>query len=93
MTINEHDLVLDASDVVNPDRMGNSRRDLNAARVRYMDFTDGEKVGDSHRPWKKPGKENKAIGKFYELAFQSRRGEKAPGWLYDPSLNAYRLIE
>jgi len=92
VTINEHDKVLDTSDIVNPDRLGNSSRELIADRVKYMDFTHGDKVGDSHRPWKKPGKENKAVEDFYELAFRSRRGEKAPGWEYDPLLNAYRLI-
>jgi esterase/lipase superfamily enzyme len=93
VTINEHDRVLDASDIVNPDRLGNTSRDLIAAQVKYMDFTDGENVGSSHRPWKTPGKENKAVGEFYKLTFHSRRGEKASGWEYDPLLNTYRLIE
>jgi len=93
VTINEHDIVLDASDIVNPDRLGNTARDLIADRVTYVDFTYGKNVGNSHRLWKTPGKKSKAIGKFYELTFRGRRGEKAPGWQYDRLLNAYQLIE
>jgi esterase/lipase superfamily enzyme len=93
VTINQHDEVLDTSDVVNPDRLGNTVRDLTAEGVTYMDFTFGRGVGGSHRPWHEPGKDNEAIGRFYELVFNSRRGEKAPGWEYAPLSRAYQLID
>ena len=81
-TINEHDQVLDASDTVNPDRLGNRARDLFAEGVTYRDFTHREKVGKSHRPWDKPGRKNEAVKEFYRWVFTGRRGEKAAGAAY-----------
>jgi esterase/lipase superfamily enzyme len=93
VTINENDLVLDTSDIVNPDRLGNTAKDLDSNSVTYMDFTWGLDVGTSHRPWQDPGKKNQAVHKFYNLVFHSRRGEKAHGWQLNTAKNAYELIE
>jgi len=93
VTINEDDEVLDTSDIVNADRLGNTATDLNADDVIYMDFTDGLLVDFSHRPWAEPTNKNLAIRDFYQRVFNSRRGEKADGWLYNQEQNAYRLIE
>lgn len=84
---------LDASDIVNPDRLGNTARELIADGVTYMDFTDGAKVGKSHRPWNQPGRKNEAVGEFYGRVFQGHRGEKARGWAFEPGSNSYRLTE
>ena len=91
-TINENDFVLDTSDIVNPNRLGNTARDLNARNVTYIDFTWGADIGTSHRPWKDPGKDNTAVHHFYDLIFHSRRGEKAHGWRFNRQKNAYELV-
>jgi len=92
-TINENDITLDTSDIVNPDRLGNTARDLGSNNVTYIDFTWGTDVGTSHRPWHDPGKKNPSVHRFYKLAFHSRRGEKASGWRFNALKNAYELVE
>lgn len=93
VTINERDQVLGMSEKVNPDRLGRTVRNLDADGVVYMDFTNGLHVGDSHRPWARPGTRNRAIGAFYNAVFRGQRGERAVGWVYDANCNAYRLVE
>ena len=92
ITINEHDAVLAASDIVNSDRLGNTTRNLDATEVNYMDFTYGRGVGTSHRPWHDPGVANTAVGGFYRAVFHGRRGETQDGWTYDAASNSNQLV-
>ena len=91
VTMNGKDKVLAASDVVNKNRLGNSPDNCVADQVTYIDFTDGPKVGYSHRPWFDPGKRVTAIGDFYTEVFHGRRGEHVDGWVYDRFDNRYYL--
>jgi len=93
VTINERDKVLRFSDKVNPPRLGNTVRGLNADGVSYMDFTQGKGVGDSHRPWHSPGKANPAVHAFFQAVFHGMRGEQVAGWVFDRGDNVYRLAE
>ena len=93
VTINEHDAVLGASDIVNPDRLGNTTRNLDANEVNYIDFTQGRAIGTSHRPWHDPGKNVVAVGGFYQAVFHGRRGETTSGWQYHATSNSYRLVD
>lgn len=93
VTINAHDAVLATSDVVNPDRLGNTRIHEHAEGTTYIDFTWGKGVSHSHRPWHEPGEKNAAIARFYTQVFHGRRGESEPGWEYNASNGNYQLIE
>ena len=48
-TINENDKILDISDVVNPDRLGNTASGLISEKAIYIDFTEADKVGKAHQ--------------------------------------------
>ncbi len=91
ITINDKDYVLAGSDVVNPNRLGNSSDNCVMQQAKYFDFTDGEGVGVSHRPWFTPGKSNPAVGEFFTKVLNGHRGEHADGWQYVPAKNYYKL--
>jgi hypothetical protein len=91
VTINGKDKVLAVSDIVNKNRLGNSRDNCVTRQVSYMDFTNGPKVGTSHRPWHKPGAKVKEIGDFYDAVFHGLRGELIDGWKYNKFDNRYYL--
>jgi hypothetical protein len=91
VTINNKDNVLCASDAVNSNRLGNSSDNCVMSDVKYFNFTNGKGVGTSHRPWKKPGKGNKAVGDFYGAVLNGMRGEHIDGWDYNKSRNYYHL--
>ncbi len=101
VTINEDDKVLDCSDVINPNRLGNTARNYSGTQAMYFDFTDGENVGKTHGvfykftyPKLKFGKrknKNLVITEFFQRALTGKRAEKTNGFKYSPQKNMYEL--
>jgi len=88
-TINEDDKTLDTSDIINPDRLGNTAANLNVPGVVYFDFTDGKNVGKTHGvfyafnypdlKFKKDRKRNPTITAIFQRALTGRRAENVDG--------------
>lgn len=91
ITINKRDKVLNMSDKVNADRLGNTVRDLNAENASYIDFSGVKGVGTAHRLWDKPAKNNTKIHTIFKQLFTGERPEQANDLRYDPTDNVYRL--
>ena len=93
MTINENDGVLKASDVVNPKRLGNTIKRLEAPNATYFDFTDGLAVGSNHRLWAQPAKKNPTVKEFFSSVLRGGRGETLPGFEFRADINAFQLVD
>ncbi len=90
VTINENDKTLDWSDTFNPDRLGNTARDLTAARPVYVDFTEADGVGPHHRLfWK--ARRNPNVKGFFDRALHGERAEIGPGLSFNAEKNAYEV--
>ena len=74
ITQNENDKVLDISDIINPDRLGNTTGNSDVARAKYIDFTDAKHVGRDHRLWHE-ARSNKVVETFFSDVFNGKRGE------------------
>ena len=90
ITINEEDLALKASDLINPNRLGNTVKSLNGDRPIYVDFTDGAGVGGAHNLFLEVP-DNPAVVEFCRRVLYGQRGEMVPGFVFDPRVNAFRL--
>lgn len=90
ITINETDNVLDFSDIINPDRLGNTAANLRSDVAKYYDFTDAKGAEDSHRLWHEPASENGNIHVFFTRVFQGKNVKKT-GVKYNPLMNAYEV--
>lgn len=78
ITINENDSVLKASDLINPNRLGNTVNGLDSKRAIYLDFTGGKGVKREHNFFL-GDHGNKSIEKFFRRVLTSRRGELVAG--------------
>ena len=88
VTINERDVVLAASDVINRDRLGNTARNLVADRPIYVDFTGADEVGKDHRIYFQ-AIANKRVKRFFDMAFNGKRAERLEGIQYVPEENVH----
>ncbi len=88
-TINERDKILDLSDIVNPDRLGNTASGLISSRAIYLDFTDADKVNKAHQLFGKTADKNPVIKEYFSLVFNGKPGEAIPGIQFNPGKNAY----
>lgn len=90
VTINETDDVLNFSDVINPDRLGNTLRNLDSHSINYFNFGRIPEADDQHRLWIKPTIKNLNAKKFFENVFT---GEKVVigQFEYDDSKNCYHV--
>ncbi|HEY9735581.1 MAG TPA: alpha/beta hydrolase [Trichocoleus sp.] len=90
VTINEEDLILKASDMINPARLGNTLQGLNGRRPIYMDFTRGQNIGGAHDLFMGiPG--NEIVTQFFREVLRGNRGETVDGFTFDSRINAFRL--
>lgn len=90
VTINENDKTLDWSDNINPDRLGNTARDLTAARPVYVDFTGADGVDGHHRLfWK--ARRNPNVKGFFDRALHGERAEIGPGLSFNAEKNVYEV--
>jgi esterase/lipase superfamily enzyme len=90
-TINERDSILDASDVINPDRLGNTARDLDSSRLTYFDLTDGKNVRKKHQHFESTAGANTTVGEFFKKVLHGHTGLPIPGTNFDPTRNAHEL--
>lgn len=90
-TINERDSVLAASDVVNPDRLGNTARSLLSDRITYFDLTGGKDIAKKHRHFESSANANRVVNSFYKRVLQGETGLPLDGTQFDTATNAYRL--
>jgi esterase/lipase superfamily enzyme len=94
VTINEDDSVLKLSDVVNPSRLGNTAKHLDAADVVYFDFTDGKDVGSTHGLFHKTARVNGVVKEVFRRALIGKRPEKiGEGLTFNEGSNAWELTE
>ncbi|MEZ8738409.1 alpha/beta hydrolase [Photobacterium swingsii] len=91
VTVNETDDVLDFSDFINPDRIGNTAANMTAQYATYYNFTDAAGANDSHRLWHKPAVENPTIKHFFSRVFDGKNPVKA-GMQFNGDLNCYNVI-
>lgn len=91
VTINEDDSVLKWSDVVNPSRLGNTAKQLNAEEVTYFDFTGGRSVGKTHGLFYKTAKKNKVVRAIFQQSLIGEHAEKVDGIVFNSSSNAWEL--
>lgn len=92
-TINERDAILDLSDIINPDRLGNTAKRLNSTKVTYFDLTDGHNVNKRHQHFSKTAKKNAVVREFFNRAFHGKQALPIDGTQFDPNKNAYTLTD
>lgn len=90
-TINERDSILGASSVVNPDRLGNTARDLDSPRLDYFDLSDGNNVNKKHRHFESTASQNPVVEKFFKNVLHGKQGLPLTGTAYNADKNAYEL--
>ncbi|WP_044211261.1 alpha/beta hydrolase [Flammeovirga sp. OC4] len=72
VTINVTDDVLDISDIINPNRLGNTARNLNSEKIEYYNFSKAKEANDSHRLWHLPASANDNIKEFFKVVFSGQ---------------------
>jgi esterase/lipase superfamily enzyme len=89
--INERDSILGASDIINPDRLGNSARDLDSPRLDYFDLSDGKDVNKKHRHFESTATQNTVVENFFKNVLHGKQGVPLDGATYNSEKNAYEL--
>lgn len=89
--INERDRILRASDIINPDRLGNTARKLRSKQLQYFDLTDGKGVKKKHRHFESTAKANKTVEGFFKRVLHGEPGFPLPGTTFNSKINAYQL--
>ena len=94
ITINERDRVLDASDAINIDRLGNTVRDLKSERAIYMDLTHGQDVGKKHQHFGTTALANENVKTFFDAAFAGLPAQDALGEAvrFNEQNNTYEIL-
>ncbi len=72
-TINESDDVLDFSDIINPDRLGNTLDNLNSNKIQYFNFGKLPEADDEHRLWIPPTADNSRAKSFFDSVFKGKK--------------------
>lgn len=90
-TINERDKILNLSDTINPNRLGNTAKRLKSDAVTYFDLTDGDKVKKKHQHFGSTAKANPVVKEFFETAFRGEAALPLSGTQFDDRKNAYEL--
>lgn len=90
-TINERDNILDLSNVINPDRLGNTAKDLDSHRVTYFDLTDGKNINKKHQHFEITAAANATVEKFFKKALHGNQGLPLPETSFNPDKNAHQL--
>lgn len=91
VTINERDRVLAKADIINPDRLGNTAKNLKSRRVIYLNLTDGQGVKKKHRHFEKTAKDNSLVESFFQAALHGAVALPAEGYELNPDTNAYQF--
>ncbi|QDO82386.1 alpha/beta hydrolase [Shewanella psychropiezotolerans] len=72
-TINETDDILDYSDIINPDRLGNTLENLNSNIIKYFNFGRIPDANDEHRLWISPTINNDNANTFFASVFTGKK--------------------
>lgn len=88
-TINERDKILDISDLINPDRLGNTASGLVSNRAIYLDFTGADKVKKAHQLFGKTADKNPVVKEYFSQVLNGNAGEMISGIRFNPGKNAY----
>ena len=90
-TINEGDKILNLSEWVNPDRLGNTARNLISDRVDYFDLSDGKNVDGKHQHFEVTAAVNTVVETFFRNVLHGRQGLPLSGTSFDREKNAFIL--
>lgn len=89
-TINETDDTLDFSDIINPDRLGNTLGNLNSNIINYFNFGRLTEADDEHRLWIAPTTNNETAKQFFKSVFTG--GKVKTGHLdFDEHRNCFHI--
>lgn len=89
--INERDRILNFSDVINPDRLGNTAHGLSSNRVTYFDLTDGKKVKKKHQHFGSTAEANVHVKTFFKRVLHGQRGFPLDGTAFNGGKNAFEF--
>ena len=91
--INERDLILNVSDIINPDRLGNTAHQLDSDRVTYINLTGGKGIGARHQHFEASAGKNEFVEKVFMDIFNSFKPLRFDGFIFNQQLNAFELID
>ena len=91
ITLNESDHVLKWADLnFQPDRLGNTCKNLKSKHAKYVDFTDTDLVESAHRIYWK-SRHNPHVRGVFRRALHGSRAEIGDGLSYDPEKSVYSV--
>lgn len=90
VTANERDAILGASDIVNPDRLGNTVPGPTLKRPFYVDFTESDKVGKAHQLFGQ-AIDNPHIKGFFQRALTGLVAHEGGGLSYDQNSGFFKV--
>lgn len=90
VTVNERDAVLNASDLINLDRLGNTASAPVLDRPFYMDFTDARKVGKIHQLFGE-AIDNPNVRRFFLSALHGQAAHEERGITFDQTSEQYTV--
>ena len=90
VTVNERDAVLNASDIVNPDRLGNTLHGPTLDRPFYVDFTDADEVGKTHQLFGE-ALDNPQVKDFFRYALTGQAAHEKIGLPFDQDSGFYTV--
>ena len=88
VTVNERDAVLNVSDIVNPNRLGNTVEGPRVARPFYMDFTAARRVGKTHQLFGE-AIDNPNVKRFFDSALNGQHAHGGRGITFNASSGFY----
>lgn len=91
VTLNERDFVLGASELKNPDRLGNTLGRLNSKRATYVNFTNAKNIRKTHQIFGDGADKNKNIKDFFQRAFNGGQAEAGNGVSFDGDTNTHNV--
>ncbi len=91
-TINERDSILALSDVINPDRLGNTAKHLRSNAVGYLDLSDGDGVKKKHQHFESTAEHNTVVNRFFEMVLSGQPGLPLEGTRMRREPNVFELL-
>jgi len=91
-TINEQDKFLGLSDAISPDRLGNTLSSDRVERLRYIDFTNAEQIGNKHQLFERGASVNENVEQFFDRLFHGAQAEIGSGIVFDQEQQVFKVI-
>ena len=91
VTVNERDAVLNASDIVNPDRLGNTIHGPKLDTPFYIDFTDADGVGKTHQLFGEVT-DNSYVKGFFQYALTGQAAHTGAGLSFDQNSGFFKVV-